>query len=964
MIHPQMRLALLGCLALALTLAVVAQTPAPATPKELPKELADALLLLKSEAERGTWLESHKEIVSENLVDELQARGKAALDKREIPAAQIAFQAARMAAERVGYSAGAAAALHGLGWIELYRRSELKAALEFYQQALKLAGANGNPTLSTVLHNDLCLTQLRLGNYEQATEHCQSGLALAENLGNKLIAALTLSRLGIIARQRGQYESALTFYRKSLVVYEALGDKLGIAVVLNNVGNVYNSMGNATAALQHYLRSLSVAEASGNKSEMANALKNASMIHHVLGNYPLALEYSQRALSLSEALGDKHLTSVALEALGVLHAQAGEHAQALECYRKSLTLMEQTEQQTEIAVRLLSVGDGYQGVSDPDQAVAYYQRGLALSESLGRQTTAIYALSKLSRLCWQQGRHAEALAWAEKAIVKARQLGAHNDYWRVLLIAGAASRKLKRFEQGQQYLQASLDLIETERTQLSAGAREQAAYFADRFDPYVQMVTLLTEQNRMAEAFSYAERAKARVLLDVLRSGKVSINQAMTVTEQEQEKRLRDEMAALNNQLRNATQASKPDPQRTGELKANLQKARLTYETFQTQLYLAHPELKVQRGEAQPLKLEEAAALLPRTDVVLLEYVVAGEETYLFTLTKAAQGIELKAFPLNVKQAELEKLTNAYRQQLASLDLKFRATGKQLYDLLLKPAQAQLTGKTQLVIVPDGKLWELPFQSLVTPKNQYLIETAAVSYAPSLTVLREMQRQRKARATNADLLAFGNPSFGQETTKRVALAYRDEKLVPLPEAESEVKALGQLYGARSRIYTNAEAREDRLKTEAGNAGVLHISTHGILNDAAPLYSHLALAQGDEKEDGLLEAWELMQMDLKADLAVLSACETARGRIGAGEGVIGLSWALFVAGVPSTVVSQWKVESSSTRELMLGFHRGLRNQTRPLTKAEALRRAVLPLLKSPRTNHPFYWAGFVLVGDER
>jgi CHAT domain-containing protein len=142
-----------------------------------------------------------------------------------------------------------------------------------------------------------------------------------------------------------------------------------------------------------------------------------------------------------------------------------------------------------------------------------------------------------------------------------------------------------------------------------------------------------------------------------------------------------------------------------------------------------------------------------------------------------------------------------------------------------------------------------------------------------------------------------------------------------------------------------------------------------VNDAEPMYSYLALATPnaepnaeEAKEDGLLEAWELMQMNLSAELAVLSACETARGRIGAGEGVIGLSWALFVAGVPSTVVSQWKVESSSTRDLMVGFHRGLRSTTRPLTKTEALRQAVLPLLKNPRTDHPFYWAGFVLVGD--
>jgi CHAT domain-containing protein len=119
--------------------------------------------------------------------------------------------------------------------------------------------------------------------------------------------------------------------------------------------------------------------------------------------------------------------------------------------------------------------------------------------------------------------------------------------------------------------------------------------------------------------------------------------------------------------------------------------------------------------------------------------------------------------------------------------------------------------------------------------------------------------------------------LGRETVNRAAPTRRDEKLDPLPEAEKEVKALSQLYGgARSKVYIGAEAREDRFKAEATQARVLHFATHGILNNASPMYSHLVLAQGDTNEDGLLEAWELMQLDLKADLAVLSACETARG----------------------------------------------------------------------------------------
>jgi CHAT domain-containing protein len=256
---------------------------------------------------------------------------------------------------------------------------------------------------------------------------------------------------------------------------------------------------------------------------------------------------------------------------------------------------------------------------------------------------------------------------------------------------------------------------------------------------------------------------------------------------------------------------------------------------------------------------------------------------------------------------------------------------------------------------------------LLAEGDRYVIERSAVSYAPSLTVLREMKAQREKLRTDAApfaLLALGNPAIGKETIERAVLALRDEKLTPLPEAEQEVKALRRLYGAaRSQVYIGAEAREDRVKSEAGEAVILHFATHGMMNNASPMYSHLVLASGDKNEDGLLEAWELMQLDLRAEVAVLSACETARGRFGAGEGVIGLSWALFVAGVPATVVSQWKVESASTRELMLGFHQQLRPPAKTsATKAESLRQAALKLMKNPATSHPFYWAGFVLVGD--
>jgi CHAT domain-containing protein len=404
-----------------------------------------------------------------------------------------------------------------------------------------------------------------------------------------------------------------------------------------------------------------------------------------------------------------------------------------------------------------------------------------------------------------------------------------------------------------------------------------------------------------------------------------------------------------------------------------LQKTRLDYEAFQTDLYAAHPELKTQRGQVEPLTPEQAADLLPDAQSALLEYVVTDDRTYLFALTRndAGTATELKVYPLEIKRKELSERAARFREILAKGSQGFRQPAQELYNLLLKPAAAQLRGRTSLIIVPDGSLWELPFQALQPSATRYLIEDCAIAYAPSLTALGEMIKLRDRRRDStgpSTLLAFGNPALGTETISLAKSVLMDEKLYPLPDAEREVNVIKQIYGpANSRVYVGAEAREERVKAEAGGYRILHLATHGILNDSNPMYSHLVLAQaeGDSKEDGLLEAWEIMKLDLNADLAVLSACETARGRVGAGEGMIGLSWALFVAGCPTSVLSQWKVDSASTTELMVEFHCQLKSQmatgSSRISAARALREAALKLQRTNRYRHPFYWAGFVVTG---
>ncbi|HKR02828.1 MAG TPA: CHAT domain-containing protein, partial [Pyrinomonadaceae bacterium] len=526
----------------------------------------------------------------------------------------------------------------------------------------------------------------------------------------------------------------------------------------------------------------------------------------------------------------------------------------------------------------------------------------------------------------------------------------------------------------------AINVIEKLRDQVAGSEEDRRRFMEGRIAPYNAMVDLLVAQNNLPEAFTYAERAKGRTLLDVLRNGRVDISKALSPEEREQELSLDAAIAALNTQLKRESMLAQPDQARVYAIEARLRNARFEYEAFQTRSFAAHPELKMQRGETAPLTIREAGELIPDAGTALLEYVITEEKTYLFALTKdgrkgegASSGVEVRVYPIDVRAQVLAQRVLDFRQKLAANSLDFRESAQQLYDLLLRLAQEALEGKTMVCIVPAGPLWELPFQALQSSQTRYFLEDASLFYVHSLSVLREMKRKEARGRTPVGaappqrLLAFGNPELSNSLVARAKSLYRDLPLGSLPEAEREVKNLGEIYGQKtSKVLTGTAAQEAIVKAEAGNYQILHFATHGTLDNDNPLYSRLLLASSTDAEDGFLEAREILKLNLRADLAVLSACQTARGHVSGGEGLIGMSWALFVAGAPATVASQWKVDSAGTSRLMVDFHRFLSAQAsangRMASKAEALRRAALKLLSDPKYKHPFYWAGFVVVGN--
>jgi CHAT domain-containing protein len=273
------------------------------------------------------------------------------------------------------------------------------------------------------------------------------------------------------------------------------------------------------------------------------------------------------------------------------------------------------------------------------------------------------------------------------------------------------------------------------------------------------------------------------------------------------------------------------------------------------------------------------------------------------------------------------------------------------YELLIRPIEKELSGAKALLIVPDEVLWRVPFSALVDANGRFLVERTPIVYAPSITAYATMMHIAPRHAPHA-FFGVANPSL---TTHDA-----------LPEAKEEIEAVRALYGARnSKVLEGNAATESRTRAELGKASIIHFATHALLDDAHPMYSRLLLARDPgANDDGSLEAWEIAQLHLSADLIILSACNTARGSISHGEGVVGMVWAFFVAGARSTVATQWSVASGSTAKLMIAFHRSLRrgDHDPALAKAEALRDAQLELLRNARDTHPFAWAGFALYGD--
>ena len=804
------------------------------------------------------------------------------------------------------------------------------------------------------------------GEYLRAAADCDLVLRLAHEAGAEDDAAAARIELAFVLRECGDLGGALSAINQAVDYYEAHPEDAHGRISAHQArGIIYLVQSDFAHALQSLQRALTLSEKIKYREGIIPALNSIGEVYRTQGQPERALEYYEKA---RQAVGDDNAWNMAFifNNIGMSYDALGDLDRAVQFIDRARAVAEKAGFRPRVENSLAVLGDLELKRGHLDAARDDYEESLKLARELrdvGGEAQATLGAAKVAQA---RGDEEAALSLAQKAATLSRQIAQLDQLVPALTLSGRSLRALQREKEAAAAFEEAIAAVEEMRGRVAGGEVERETFFSQQIEPYHAMVSLLVRQNKAAEALAMAERASARVLLDITSGGRAETTAVLTEEERKTQREIDLKLADAQRQsARLAPQEARQNAIAKNE--AGRRELQKEAENFEALIQSAHPELR-RTAVPEPLaSLAAAGPLLRDGKTALLRFVVTGEESFLFLLTRPAEAREpqLQVVSLGKKRAELARLTNDFRSRLAARSLAWEKPAREFYDLLLRPIEEQLRGVEALVIVPDGPLWELPFQVLEKEADQPLLAAYTIRYAPSLALLSRLENSAPAGSPEPALLAFVNPALSEKKESALTkVALMSDNWQPLPQTEKQAPALREMYPPPAgRVLVGAAASETVFKREAaaGRHPAFRDARRARRSGAALFLPPLFPSRDRPAEDGRLEARELMKLKLQARLAVLCGCETARGQVTAGEGVIGLSWGFFVAGCPATIVSQWKVDSASSTPLMVGLHRRLHDGA---GNAEALRQASLELRKDARYRHPFYWAPFVLVGASR
>ncbi len=834
-------------------------------------------------------------------------------------------------------------------------QGRLAKALEAFQAALQAAEEIGH--IGTTVQNlyNVAKIQERLGEIQEAYVNYQRVVSLAPSAGDrsrKINADLNLAsiherygdRNGAVSRLRSilEYLDIQIARERGGVRRFFISDKAG---VLNTLAKISLDQGDANAAFNLYTQGLRMFEVEGLKPT------ESKRIFWELGHE----YYFAREIATYGAIGD-------------LHSSRGEYP----------------------------------------EAATHYARALNIAETAGYGQGIVETLFSMSNNESKRGNDTAALQFANRARAVADG-GGRSDYSLLLKTrVGSILRKLNKVEEAEQMYLEAIKISESLRTDATAPAF-RSSYFASLLSPYEDYIDLLMDKrgndatkNQDRIAFDLSERRRARSLLDSLKEARADIRRGVDANLIEQENR-------ILNQLYDAVGTQGPtlnDPkvfQTADDLTLSLPNAfEKDVAALTSDLRRIETDIRKQSPryaaltQPQPLTADEIQARVVDEDTVMLNYVFGERRSFLWIVSKTS----LKTVVLPPR-AEIESIARKIYSLLNTPTVvdnaEWERESAKLSEILLVPA-IDAIGTKRIVIVADGTLQYIPFSSLPdlrirsSIRSPMLLSNEIVSI-PSASVLDVLRNDRVHTPTPDESVAvFGDPVFSENDErlstagpKAVRTNVAVTRALPIPQLRSEGGSR-DAFGIPRLPFSRREAesifesaspsvslkaldfaatRERAVSGELAKYRIVHFATHGILHSEHPELSGIVLSLVDDKGgpvNGFLRLNDVYNMEINADLVVLSACQTALGKEVRGEGLIGLTRGFMYAGSPRVVASLWKVDDVATAELMKIFYQKmLKEKMRP---AAALRAAKIEMMKNKRWRSPYFWAAFELQGEWR
>jgi TonB family protein len=766
---------------------------------------------------------------------------------------------------------------------------------------------------------------------------------------------------------------------------EILGERHADTLTsMNNLAVTYGALGRTAEqlALAEKVLRLSTEIKGERHPDTMISMNNLAATYGALGRTTKQLTLNEKVLRLrTEIQGERHPdTMLSMSNLAATYSAQGRAAEALALNEKVLRL------RTDI-----------QGERHPD---------------------TLTSMNNLAVTYGALGRTAEQLTLSEKVLRLRTEIQGerHPDTLASMSNLAGAYTSAKRFPDASALSTRYVAGAEAQRSQPGLSAENRQSVFQVYATGYrfFSIVHGLTGQT--PEALRLSELSKARTLLETMAAQRAGRAGALPAAEQDQLDSLNRQTGALDQQI---AQARSPEARQN--LEATRNDVVRQFQALQTRLRAQYPKY-AQLSDVKLVGAVDLPGLVPAdavavsylvsgTDVSAFVVDTAGQPRYvsLAALPNLADAVEilrraqsddssLKAILAEQSQKAWRLPDGSYRLQAATLPAPKDATeltdarevAQYLSAKLLQPLAKELQSKPRWIISPDGPLAQLTFESLpfvgADGKTEPAIAAAEIHYTQSLSVYalsRNLQKQYETLKDRQALFAMGNPDYTQgplnavnprdrrglkrSTPVRVAQQLRDldSAWVNLPGTETEVKAVAKLFPGSASTYLGAQATEQQLqalndKGQLKNYRYLLMSAHGYLSAEQPALSSIVLGLKNRTPDadGYVTASEWPGYDLRSDLTVLSACDSGVGKVLSGEGVMGLPFALFVAGNVNTILSLWPVDDEATAEFVTSLFAKIRAGQ---SAAQALAQTKREFAKHRKFSHPTYWAPFILVG---